>query len=67
MHTYKVFIRKNPICFEYNYKMMQQRASIFKDELLSVVFSPEKVMRRIHLSRENTDLDDFEIMSTLDF
>jgi hypothetical protein len=58
---------KNPICFEYNYEMMQQRASIFRDELISVVFSPEKVMRMIHLSRENADLDDFEIVSNLDF
>jgi hypothetical protein len=63
---WEIFL-KNPICLEYNYEMMRRRASIFRDELLSVVFSPEKVMRMIHLSRENADLDDFEIVSNLDF
>jgi len=62
---WEIFLN-NPICFEYNYEMMEKRVSIFKEELIGAVFSPERIMHLISVSRENEE-DDFEIISKLDF
>jgi hypothetical protein len=62
---WKIFL-KNPICFSYNYEMIEKRVSVFKEELTSIALSPEKVMHAISTARED-DEDDFEVISRLDF
>jgi len=63
--NWEIFI-KNEVCFAYNYEMIELRASIFKEELIGAVFSPERIMKKISDSRVN-DESDFEIINKIDF
>ena len=63
--NWPIFLQ-NPICFEYDYEKMKCRAEIFKEELLNLALSPERVMAAIKSAREENE-DDFEVISRIDF
>ena len=55
---------KNPICFSYNYTMMQARCLPIKEEIEAIFLRPENVMALIEQERRG-DENDFEVMTRL--
>lgn len=55
---------KNPICFSYNYAMMQVRCLPIKEEIDALFMRPENVMALIEQERLG-DENDFEVMTRL--
>jgi len=52
-------LSRNPAIFEFDYKGVKERCSIYKEELIRKAFHPSRIERYLDMGINYDDLDDY--------